>query len=123
MAVKKEVLSLWIKSVQSFTEEPSYLQLRFPMRIESAKGDMWSPEGLLCDIHSKETVTEWLPKEPARKGRMREYINYFGSSLTCPQEVLDWAGMTQSQMANVRRVNSEKGFEGVVEYLKTLKTC
>jgi hypothetical protein len=85
-SMKKDIVKKWIAELKKFTKQDECLHLRFPMRMESAKGDLYSPEGLLCELHSVETggKTKWQPEKPEKKGQLRGYMTYLGEAHFSP---------------------------------------
>jgi hypothetical protein len=115
-----KILKLWIKELKAFAKEPQTRHLQFPMRMESVIGDLLSPEGILCNLHSKETGTKWFP-EPSEKGQLRGYLTYCDSQLVAPEEVLEWIGISDGGMSAVRRQYSEGKMDGLLKYLESLE--
>ena len=117
--MNQKVLKQWIAELKIWAKKSTLYHLRFPLRMESVIGDLVSPEGVLCLLHSKETGTKWTP-EPEEKGQLRSSLWYFDETLGTPKKVLEWAGLTSGLMCNIRRINDEQGFEGVIKHLESL---
>lgn len=118
--MNKPIIKKWITELKKFLKEPTYKRLLFPMRMESAKGDLYSPEGILCELHAQETKSKWLPEKPEVKGQLRGHLFYFKSIDSAPKEVLDWVGISGSQMSTIRTLNGEGSFEKVISHLEGL---
>lgn len=111
-----KIIKKWLDKLKEFAKEPSYKQIRFPMKVDSMKGILYSPEGLLCELHSVDTKTKWTP-EP-EDGKLASYLFYFEKSLSCPDQVLNWAGISAAEMSKIRMKNSDGGFDAVIKYLE-----
>lgn len=130
----------WIKSIEDFSKKPSYMRLLFPMKLCSSSGELFSVLGLLCQIHIDETASKWDTnkvvqedepdeEEDSSKKKKKKFDNsnmldnitgYKGSFLVPPTEVLKWAEISSTFCSTIARIADEKGFEGVVGYLKEI---
>jgi len=79
MKMNSKIKKLWLKALRS----GKYEQGRGQLKTEE---DKFCCLGILCDIHSKETKTEW---DRAFDGY--DEPTYLGHDDVLPQEVLDWA--------------------------------
>lgn len=136
--MNKTIKEKWIANIEAFLEKPSYLRLIFPMKICSSQGEMFSPLGLLCQLHVDETKSNWdvikdiqedesleeeeKPKKTKKKfdntNRLDTITGYKGSNLIPPEEVLKWAGIDTTFCSKISRLSDEEGFNGVIKFLK-----
>ena len=114
--MNKKIVKDWITELKAFAKLSSSRHLRFPMFMESTIGDLLSPEGILCNLHMKAGLGKWLPEEGEGK-KLRGCIFYDNSIHVAPDSVLKWVGISASVMCQVRSVNGDSGFEGVIKLL------
>lgn len=116
----KKIVTEWISALKKYAKEAEpCVHLRFPMFMESVKGDMLSPEGVLCTMHMKAGLGKWLPEHGEEK-KLRGYTSYDGSQMVAPASVLKWIGLSAATMSEMRRANGEEGFAGAIKYLEGL---
>jgi hypothetical protein len=132
--MNKAVVKQWLAEMKAFSQNPSYLHLRFPMFMESAQGDLLSPEGILCQMHAKAGLGKWEsghavpldeeedeePKTKPKGKKLRGNLSYDGSYQVAPDSVLKWVGISAATMSEVRRANGEGGFSATVKYVEAL---
>lgn len=110
----------WIAELKKFSQQPSYLHLRFPMFAEGMSGDMFSPEGILCEIHAKEGLGKWLPEKDPKSKTLRGHISYDGRQNVAPDSVLNWVGISAAKMSEMRRQHGENGLQGAIDFIEQL---
>ena len=114
--MKKDILKQWIVELEKFSKGPSYLQLRFPMRVETTQGTAYSPTGILCNIHSDKTKTKWTEDRTDDK-RIPSYVMYLNGHDVPPKEVTDWFEVTGSFWSQIHTENNN-GFLAVIKFLQ-----
>lgn len=90
-ALKPEIKSLWVDALLS----GDYIQAKESLR--NSKGHCCL--GVLCDLHSKATKTEWV-------GFGVDHDLYLGCEVQLPTEVSEWAGLkSYSPLVSVQGSN------------------
>jgi hypothetical protein len=77
--MKKKVKKLWVEALKS----GEYSQGTGGLR----DGDLFCCLGVLCDIHAKETSSEWAAPT------FKSFSSYSGYTVTLPTKVAKWAGL------------------------------
>jgi hypothetical protein len=96
--MKEAIIKTWATEVRKFAKDnPSFLHLRFPMKMQTTQGDAYSPFGILCKLHSKETGKEWTSAEVAEDSKkLKSNLTYLGAYNTPPVEVQKWLDVPES---------------------------
>jgi hypothetical protein len=118
--MNEKIVKQWIDKLKKFAKQPSYLHLRFPMFMEGMGGNMYSPEGILCEMHASEGLGKWSPEIDPKDKKMRGYTSYDGSQMVAPESVLKWIGITAATMSEMRRANGENGIDGAISFVEQL---
>jgi hypothetical protein len=122
--VNEKRLKLWRDRLRSFAKaNPSYLHLRFPMRVETPQGSAYSPTGILCNLHAEDTNNEWeLHRSDPKK--IPGYCAYLGAIDVPPEEVADWLGVGPQAGAFWSVVHGKNdwrdGLDAVADYIDAL---
>jgi hypothetical protein len=90
------IKQLWLDALRSGDYAQGTGKLKTSKPPAAGKSDMYCCLGVLCDLHAKETGTEW------NDARMPDPCSYQGHELLLPQTVSEWAelGDNGSQSQN-----------------------
>lgn len=118
--MNKKIVNDWIAELKKFSKQERYNHLLFPMFMEGSKGPMYSPEGILCEMHLKAGLGKWLPEKDPKSVQLRSHLSYDGSTNVAPDSVLKWVGISGAKMSEMRRANGENGIEAAISYIESL---
>ena len=114
--INEKIKNKWINKINSFCSKPKYYRIKFPLKMTSTIGELYSVLGLLCEVHKEEMGGSWNVIK-GEKGKIDIILGYENGFLVPPESVLKWAEIDRSFCSHIISICSDDDFEGVVSFL------
>ena len=103
MKMNPEVKQRWLAALRS----GFYQQGKHSL----SKGGAFCCLGVLCDLHSKETGTQWLAREGDNM--------YFDDTSYVPEHIFSWAGIASNNPLDLATLNDDgASFEAIANKIE-----